>query len=55
MRRLSVALLCPECGAPAELRSVLTDKGFLVARAALIAHLEDAHGHAVEQAAAPVS
>lgn len=55
MRRLAVALLCPDCGAPAELRSVLTDRGFLVARAALAAHLESEHGHAGARAAALVS
>jgi hypothetical protein len=55
MRRLAVALRCPDCGAPAELGSVLTDNGFLVARAALAAHLELAHGHAVDHAEALVA
>lgn len=43
MKPHSVELRCPICGAPAELRAVLTDTGFAVARAMLIDHLEHEH------------
>ena len=46
-----VALRCPVCGAPAELRSVLTDRGFAVARVTLVAHICDAHGVEFDDAA----
>jgi hypothetical protein len=49
-RKGSVALRCPVCRAPAELRAVLTDTGFAVARAMLIDHLEHAHGVAPDDA-----
>lgn len=50
MKAQGVALRCPICGAPAELRAVLTDTGFAVARAMLIDHLEHEHRVPLEEA-----
>ena len=44
MSACSVAMHCPVCGAPAELRAVLTDMGFAVARATMLAHIAEDHG-----------